>query len=75
MLAKGEGWAKLRTAIEGTKNEKWFRLARVPDSLPETPAGRKSQMGGTRKRDAVYFATVLVQDSGSGAAGEWRLGS
>lgn len=34
---RGDGWANVRSAIERTKNEKWFRLARVPDSLPETP--------------------------------------
>jgi pimeloyl-ACP methyl ester carboxylesterase len=38
LFNRGEGWAKLRSAIEATKNEKWFRLARIPDSLPETPA-------------------------------------
>ena len=38
LFDKGASWTKLRTAIEAAKTEKWFRLARVPDSLPETPA-------------------------------------
>ena len=38
LFNKGENWTKLRSAIETMKTEKWFRLARVPDSLPETPA-------------------------------------
>ncbi|HKR10881.1 MAG TPA: prolyl oligopeptidase family serine peptidase [Pyrinomonadaceae bacterium] len=38
LFDKGESWTRLRAAIESAKTEKWFRLARVPDSLPETPA-------------------------------------
>lgn len=34
---RGEGWTALRSALEQARGESWFRLARVPDSLPERP--------------------------------------
>jgi uncharacterized protein len=37
LLQHGEGWAKLRSALESVRSEAWFRMARVPESLPETP--------------------------------------
>jgi uncharacterized protein len=56
LLDHGESWGKVRSEIERTKNETWFRLARVPESLPETPESANLRWV---ERERKYFFDPL----------------